>query len=353
MTRPTITVALATTMAPAVTVADRLRAAPHRFDPAQAARIAEQGAVFVGGAALPADEPLRFATTQTLAFAPSALVGAEEGGRFRLLQAFLGLTGPLGVLPQVFSELVIRAERARNYSLGAFHDMFVHRLASLFLRAAGKYRHPALVQADQGAGQDPISNAMLALAGLGTPHLRGQTAAANEALLFFAGLFAARNRSAAGLEAMLADHLGCPATVMQFQERWVAVPLAEQTAMPGPGSPGQFNRLGVDSLAGTRVRDAQGAFRIRIGPVGIGQFHTLLPGGPALRALVDLVRLYAGPVLAFDIQVVLAREDVPMLQLSPAAPPRLGWTSWAASLPALHDSDALVLDPDRLGAEMG
>ena len=336
---------------PPVTLADRLRDAPHRFDPVQAARAVEQGAGKVGGAVLPAEEPLRFGTVQSLAFAPSALAAMEPGARLGMLQAFLGLTGPLGVLPQMFSELVIRAERARNRSLGAFHDMFVHRLASLFVRAAGKYRHPALVQADRGAGTDPISAGMLALTGFGTPHLRGRTAATDEALLFFAGLFANRNRSAAGLEAMLGDFLGCAVMVIQFQERWVAVPPAEQTAMPGPGTPGQFNRLGVDSFAGARVRDAQGAFRIRIGPVRLPRFQSLLPGGATLHALVDLVRLYAGPALAFDIQVVLAREDIPPLQLSPEAPPRLGWTSWAASLPALDDSDALVLDPDRLATD--
>lgn len=335
---------------PPSTVGGRLRAAPHRFDPVQAARVVEQGASPAGTATMPDGEALRFGTAHSLAFAPSPLAGVEpDGARLRLRQAFLGLTGPLGVLPQMFSELVIRAERARNRSLGAFHDVFVHRLASLFLRASGKYRHPALVQADRGAGTDPVSGAMLALGGFGTPHLRGRTSAPDAALLYFAGLFAARNRSAAALEAMLAEHLGCPVAVIQFQERWIAVPPDEQSALPGPGGMGQFNRLGVDSFAGARVRDVQGAFRIRVGPVRLPLFRQMLPGGDALRPLVDLVRLYAGPALAFDLQVVLARQDIPMLHLSPDTPPRLGWTSWAASLPALDDSDALVLDPDRLG----
>ncbi len=335
---------------PGRTVGERLRDAPHRFDPMQAARLAEGGAGAVGTATLPQDEPVRFATAQTLAFAPAAIASATtEDGRVALRQAFLGLTGPLGVLPQMFSELVVRAERARNHSVGGFHDMFVHRLASLFLRAAGKYRHAALVQADRSGGGDAVSGAMLALAGFGTPHLRGRTAAPDAALLYFAGLFAARNRSAAGLAAMLADYLGCAVQVIQFQERWIPVPPEEQTALPGPGRSGQFHRLGVDSFAGARVRDAQGAFRIRLGPVRSATFRRLLPGGEALRALVDLVRLYAGPALAFDVQVVLAREDVPVLQLSPDAPARLGWTSWAASGPVTADSDALILDPDRLG----
>lgn len=333
-----------------ITVGQRLTEAPHRFDVLQAARIAEQEAPPAGTAALPGDEAIRFTTAQTLAFAPAALVNAApSGGRWILRQAFLGLTGPMGVMPQVFSELVIRADRARNRSIGAFHDIFVHRLSSLFLRASSKYRYPALAQADRGAGNDPVSTAMLALAGFGTPHLRGRTAAPDAAILYFAGLFAARNRSAAGLEAMLGDHLACPVRVIQFQERWINVSPDEQSALPGPGGKVSFNRLGIDTFAGARVRDVQGAFRIRLGPVDYDLFRRLLPGGEPLRALVDLIRLYAGPALAFDIQIVLLRTAIPSLVMTPGAPPRLGWTTWAASLPALADSDDLVLDPDRLG----
>lgn len=333
------------------TVGQRLRAAPHRFDPFQAARLAEQGRPPIGAATLPGDESVRFQTAQTLAFAPAPLAGvADADGRMVMRQAFLGLTGPLGVLPQVFSELVIRADRMRNRSVSAFQDLFVHRLASLFVRAAGKYRHPVLVQADQARAGDPVSSAMLALAGFGTPHLRGRTSAPDAALLYFAGLLAARNRSAAGLAAMLEDDLGCPVQLIQFQERWVPVPATEQTGLSGPGQPAQYNRLGVDSFAGARVRDAQGTFRIRIGPVDYAGFRSLMPEGALLRRVVDLVRLYADPALGFDVQVILRREDVPQLQMAPGdAAPRLGWNSWAQHLPALRDADDVVLDPDQLG----
>ena len=334
--------------APARTVGQQLRAAPHRFDPFQAARLAEQGHETVGGAALPGDEPVRFQTAQTLAFAAAPLTGVTDtDGRLVLRQAYLGLTGPMGVLPQVFSELVIRADRMRNRSVSAFHDIFVHRLASLFLRAAGKYRHPVLVQADRSRGGDPVSAAMLALAGFGTAHLRGRTTVPDAALLYFSGLLAARNRPAAGLAAMLEDDLGCAVTIIQYQERWVPVPPAEQT---GLSRAGQYNRLGIDTFAGARVRDAQGSFRIKIGPVDYTQFRSLMPEGRLLRRLVDLVRLYADPALAFDVQVVLRRQDVPQLQMaSEGAAPRLGWNSWAQNLPALRDAEDVVLDPDQLG----
>ena len=72
---------------------------------------------------------------------------------------------------------------------------------------------------------------------------------------------------------------------------------------------------------------------------------------PDTSGLVGPVRLYAGPALAFDVQVALARKGVLPTQLSADAASRLGWTTCAAFLPALADSDALLLDPDWLGLE--
>ena len=48
-------------------------------------------------------------------------------------------------------------------------------------------------------------------------------------------------------------------------------------------------------------------------------------------------------------QGILHRESVPDLQLDPAAgqtAPRLGWNTWAKSLPALDHKRDIILDPD-------
>ena len=94
--------------------------------------------------------------------------------------AFLGLTGPLGVLPQIYSEMVQRADRLRNTSLSR-HSWTCSIIgwpacwcarrkntasALLVQRAATQDRATA-------PGADPASAAMLAIAGFGTPHLRG------------------------------------------------------------------------------------------------------------------------------------------------------------------------------------
>ena len=359
-----------------MTLGAALRAAPHRFDGLQAVRVAELGAAGgmgrLGTEMAPGDEGLRLVATQGLAFAPAEAISLRDGvvagdtrggrGGATLRMAFLGLTGPLGVLPQIYAEMVQRADRLRNTSVSAFLDMFNHRLASLLVRAGEKYRLGLLVQrAATQAGvlsnADPASAAMLAVAGFGTPHLRGRLSVPDEVLLYYAGLFAGRNRPAGALAAMLADYLDLPVRVEQFSGRWVQVTPEEQTCLTRPGAPSRFGALGIDTVAGNRIWDVAGNFRVVVGPVGREAMRDLMPDEPGLRRLVDLVRAFAGLDLGFDVQVILKRDEVPDLALNPLGDPdapRLGWNTWAQSLPALADKEDIILDPDlvvRAGAQ--
>jgi type VI secretion system protein ImpH len=345
------------------TLGSRLRAAPHRFDGLQALRLTELGMARLGTAATPADEPARVKVVQGLAFAPSPVVAvSDEGGLMRVRQAFLGLTGPLGVLPQPYSELVQKADRLRNRAVSAFLDLFNHRLVGLFVRASEKYRLGLLLQrsATRAAGaeaeaRDPASRAMQALAGFGTPFLQDRMAVEDEVILFYAGLFAARLRPPGALQAMLTDYLGMSVRIEPYSGRWVAVDEAEQSRL---SSHGGFSRLGVDAVAGARIWDVQSNFRVVVGPVDRAGLRRLMPDQPGLAKLVDLVRAYAGPDLGFDVQVILRADCVPDLVMpgpggAAGDAPRLGWNSWAKSLPALSDKDDIILDPDLVMAGRG
>ncbi len=342
-------------------VSERLHVAPHRFDGLHALRLAELGRARVGTEASPDDEAIRIAAVQGLAFASAPVASAvTDAEKLKLRVAFMGLTGPLGVLPQVYAELVQRADRLRNRSVSAFLDMFNHRLVSLFLRASEKYRLGLLVQRQVsaappsgriGLGCDPASAAMLALAGFGTPHLRGRMSVADEVILFYAGIFAGRTRPPGALQAMLSDYLGMPVKVEAFRGRWIAVSQAEQTRLPRAGEPPRYASLGVDTVAGARIWDVQGQFRVVVGPVDDACMRSLMPDQPGLQKLVDLVRAYAGLDLGFDVQVVVRADCVPELRLGQdkgQASSRLGWNSWVRGLPALEDKDDIILDPDKV-----
>jgi type VI secretion system protein ImpH len=247
--------------------------------------------------------------------------------------SFLGLTGPQGVLPQHYTALLIERVRGKDYALRDFLDIFNHRALSLFYRAWQKYRFPFAYE-DTGvraAGEEDLfTQGLYCLLGLGTGGLRGR-AEFDEALPYFAGHFAHWPRSAVALEGILNEYFRLPAAVKQFQGQWLYMAEEDRSSLPSlPGGKGQYTRLGSEAVIGQRVWDVEGKFRIRVGPLSYAEFRRLLPDGDMLRPLCEMTRLYVGPHLEFDVQLVLKRREVPRCRLGGdcGSASRLGWNTW-------------------------
>ena len=62
-----------------------------------------------------------------------------------------------------------------------------------------------------------------------------------------------------------------------------------------------------------------------------------------------LTRLYVGPELDFDVQLVLRAADVPPARMSDKGfGPRLGWNLWLISSPPPADVDDPVFEGETL-----
>ncbi|OAS24292.1 type VI secretion system baseplate subunit TssG [Methylobacterium platani] len=332
---------------------DRLAAEIDRFDPFEALRLIEafglpaqgdgRGEGTADGEDVP-EPPLAVgAVTSRHVATPFAAPGTFGLGRRGLPEvAFVGLAGPLGPLPPVYTEVALRERRARSPGLAAFLDLFLARATAAFLDADEKYRLSSRIARRGIDGGDRITEALRALAGLMLPAHRGRLATPDAELLPYAGLLGRSVRSGAGLEVLLADRLGLPVRIAPFQVRRLPIVPEEQTRLSGPRP--AYGRLGVDAVAGAGVLDATSTFRVVVGPVGATDFAGLAPGGARMAELVELVRLYMDPGLDFDVQVILRKEDVPEAQLG-ARPPSLGWNAWLRQLPAERDADQSVFDP--------
>lgn len=239
----------------------------------------------------------------------------------------MGLTGPSGVMPRYYSEVVTQTLRSRSTALRDFLDLLAHRLVAFFARGGTKYRPARAAEAAAAATPDPVSRVLLALTGYDTPHLAGRLAAGTQPLLHYAGLFALRPRSAERLGALISDWLGMRAEVLEFAGAWLSLPPDQRTRLSAQG---QWCLLGVDAAAGVRAWDPQARIILRIGPLDLAGFQRLLPDRVAMHRLVSLVRAYVGFELGFAINPVLAERDVPQLRLDATSdpPPRLGWNTW-------------------------
>lgn len=380
-------------------LSEQLRTEAYRFDFFQAVRLLERMAAEqteqdasrqrrpVGLDHAPRREVVRFRAFPSHSF-PAGSIGmirapdprpADQPGSLppEMIVAFMGLTGPGGVLPQHYTTLLIERVREKDFALRDFLDVFNHRIISLFYRAWEKYRFAISYERselDEGRGmrgqgrdltpgrsplvprasflspghppkEDLFTRCLYCLLGLGTGGLRRRMGFDDEAFLYYAGYFAHRPRAAVSLELMLGDYFEMPVKLRQFQGQWLYLSRDDQSSLPCPRWPQGLNtRLGASVVIGERVWDVGGKFRVRLGPLGYRDFCRFVPSGDALGPLCQMVRCYVGPQFDFDVQPVLKAAEVPWCRLGgdQADPSRLGWNTWIRSGHLDHDvSDAV------------
>ena len=319
---------------------------PYRFDFFQAVRLLEKlypERKPVGGTALPSQEVVRFRSYVALDFPASEIreireVPDERTGQsvLELVMCIMGMVGVSGVLPTHYTELVLDRIRHRDTALWAFLDIFTHRSASLFYRAWAKYRFPVGYE----RGEDDFTGYLFDIAGLGTKGLRGRMDLEDESLLPYAGLIAQKPHSVRAIENAISDYFGVKAEIEQFSGQWLELEEADRTKL---GT--QNCVLGANTIAGTRVWDQQSKFRVKLGPLEIKKYMAFLPSGTAHKPLRSMIDFMVGLELDHDVQLILAKQQVPSNILTPRAvrKPMLGWTTFLKTTPFRTDDRQLVL----------
>lgn len=296
----------------------------------------------VGHFSSPEDESVRFHVNPRLGFPASEIQQLEvhNDTPADMMVNFMGLTGPQGVLPYVYSELILERMRAKDRTIAAFFDIFNHRAISLFYRAWQRTRFP--VNYASGA-RDYFSQYLRDLLGIGTAGLRDRQDIEDEALMHYISLIAMQSRSAVSLEQVLADYFEVPVEIQQFTGAWYTLDQSTQCAMNEKDS--MSTQIGLGAVVGDAVWDRQGRVRIRIGPVSMERYNDFLPGGSAHAALRAITEFFSNGCVDFEAQLVLDRNEVPAVELDLNAkhPARLGWVSWAKTAPLNADPDDTIL----------
>ncbi len=289
----------------------------------------------------PDSEIVRFTVPPSLAFPPTEITTLDlkqlaDSRPARMGVAFFGLTGPQGVMPHAYTQHVADRARSRDTAMRDFLDLFHHRLISLFYRAWARNRYVESVESNR---PDRLRDHLLDLVGFGTAALQQRTAIKDDALAYYAGLLAARPRSATGLGQLIADFFAVPCSVEQFVGAWRVLSGSGQFEM---GADSDDARLGF-GVVGDAVWDPQARVRLRLGPLSRAQFNAFLPGGSGHAPLAALARLYADEQVGVEAQLVLARQDVPTIVFGAPDVPTLGLGTWLHVKPMQRDPDETVL----------
>lgn len=339
-----------TTTQKAFTLEEVLFAEPYRFDFFQAVRLLER--IYgmrrpVGHVAEPKNEAVRFQTLTGLNFPASQIYALERESDDpdrptppQMTVAFMGLTGPSGVMPHPYTELLMERLRNKDKALVEFLDIFNHRVVSLFFRAWEKYRFP--IGVERGL-DDRFTEFLFDIIGLGTRGLRHRFSFADEGLLSYGGLIVNKPHSASAMEGILSDYFGVNAKVEQFKGQWLKLEPESLSTL------GRANhQLGISTVVGSRVWDQQSKMRVRFGPLKFDQFKAFLPNGSAYKPATELTQFFAGMEFDFDVQLVLQKLEVPFCKLSTQSKPALGWTTWLKTKPFPKDDSQVVLRSSHL-----
>jgi len=324
---------------------ETLEREPFCFDFFQAVRLLERltpSREPVGKFVNPKREVVHFAANPSVSFPASQLhaLTSKEGEPARMTVNFMGLIGPLGVLPHYYTELVIIRSRLKDHVLGDFLDIFNHRMISMFFQAWQKYRFTVAYERGE---RDRFSHHLLDLVGLGTEGLQNRQAVADDSLIYYAGLLAQWPRSASALRQMLTDYFDVPVEIEQFAGGWFRLDRETQCCFEDGTSISQ--QLGVGSVVGDEIWDQQSSVRVKLGPLTLAQYRDFLPNGTAYRPLHGLLGFFAGAEFDFEVQLILQRDEVPVCELGTegGAGPQLGWVTWMKSTPFGRDPGDTIL----------
>jgi type VI secretion system protein ImpH len=274
---------------------------------------------------------LRFYADPSLAFPPSDIASIQRrGSGIAMMLAFMGLVGASSPLPVYFTEYCVRHPESSG-ALTDFLAIFNHRFYALFYQAWQKDR---LLGAFASGRTDALGAMLMRLAGVtGSSEQLSSTRART---LTYAGMLASKSRSALALSGMLSDFFnGIPCTVRQFCGRWAE--------LPSPSRMGVDAQLGVNALTGTAQWNVAGKFAIRIGPLSKQEFEQFLPGSARIGQVKELVGAFLVDPLEFDLEIVLAGEDLVPVVLGEASA-RLGETSSLGKSEQMSSGHTMIIN---------
>jgi type VI secretion system protein ImpH len=323
-----------------------LHKTPQEFQFFQAIRLLERlnpNRAPVGRFVSPGKEVVRFSAHASFPFPASQIQNidwSDTGNAPVIIINFMGLTGPSGVLPLYYTELIVERLRQKDRTLLSFFDIFNHRMVSLFYQAWEKYRFAIAYERGE---RDRFSHHLMDLIGIGTKRLENRLAVRDDALLFYSGLLSMHTRSAAALERILADYFEIPVEVEQFVGAWQG--LRESDLCRFDRGLGVSEQLGGGAIVGDEIWNQQAGVRVKLGPLGLTQYLDFLPSGTAYDSVRSLAKFVSRGEIDFEIQLILKKEEVPAceLGLDDSLAPRLGWTSWAKTKPLGQDANDTIL----------
>lgn len=294
-----------------------------------------QSELKLGTGESPLADPIRFAPSPEMSFPAGELKCIERepylNRPITVRTRFLGLYGVDSILPPVLLDDIVK--KAEGYqAMTDFLDMFNHRIITQFYRIWLKYHYPASFVS---GGDDPISQCLLGLTGLGIKGTSDQIGTPVSRFLALLGLVTQRTRTAEGIigviKVLVSD---CDIEVREFYPIWMNV--------PSPAKLGDKKAaLSGDSVLGKRFRECNQTVHVMLRPHDKTLIAELLPDGQLHNDIMTLMRAYLGYQVDAQIDLHLPKAFLPKTQLIKHGA-RLGQTASLIRTDDKHQREVVV-----------
>lgn len=243
----------------------------------------------------------------------------------RMTVNFFGLYGVASPLPNFYTEDLLEEEREGRRSTRELLDVLHHALYPLLFDGWLKYRAQMRIVEE---GDARMLDHLHAFVGLEDRSLRPRRPGVGD-LLRYAGLFARKPRSAAGLRTMLSDAFApAKVNIVSCVQTWMRIPDEQRCAL-GTGRHG----VGMDCRVGTQVRERATLLRIELRELPQALFHELQPGHTQHERLKFLVRFYLIQPLSVVLSLGLLNDEVRATEFGGGKWSKLGCNTWLAPKP--------------------
>ena len=262
---------------------------------------------------------VRFGHHHSMNFATSDIQNIryqdEQGTHsLKIKTTFLGLTGSNSPLPLTFSEQVTEAEREEQFELGAFYDIFHHRLINLLGQLRNKYQWASRFESSHS---DSITSKILNLIG---PKFSADSPFDDTIRLALGHLLSGTRRTPARLCAILHQLFpGVRFHVLHNLKQKTFIPLDQQIRLGRVRS-----KLGIDFCIGQYIIDRGGLFRLIADLPVDGSQNCLLEDVESQALLASVISEFAQGYLDAELNIRFSPGEQQGMRLGDYQTSRLG-----------------------------
>ncbi|MDR3179952.1 MAG: type VI secretion system baseplate subunit TssG [Holosporaceae bacterium] len=316
-----------------LSLVETLKSKPTQFSFEMAAYVLEHGAaVSFGKETNIAHAPFRTQSINSFHLRATEIEKISEKDGFSTIYIErLTLAGLNAPLPTPYAELIFMRGLEQDMAIASFLNMFNSRLLGISYQISRR-RYLTL--------QDHRKNCML-VRSIGT-FFGENPETMDRKLSRLAYLFWTKEKSAAGLEAVILSYFGLETRLRQFRPFWDkrshVIPLG--TALSPKPLPAESKcglQLGKNSILGSRIPPSSFGVEIEISHKDYEYLYKFLTNDKYLGQLKLLVKKYLGDFFICKLSII--PQSVPPLQLGNG---QLGRTAWFASKKRLDGASIFV-----------